>query len=204
MIDDIEAGRDATIAALREQADMDGVGMVLVGGVAVACHGYVRFTKDRDVLVSYRNVRVLADRLTDHPDWERLEIRQYAFNYRPTGVPVDFLVSRDLMEWGRPYCFPDVENVEKIEPISGVPVIGLHDLLWLKLIAWRPQDFADTMQLCKLHLNAIDPNRVLALVEPEDEDLRERFLDVLKQVPKELERERRFNQGSGGSPPEQG
>jgi hypothetical protein len=197
MLEEILAGRDVTLAALREQADLDNVRLIIVGGVAVARHGRHRSTTDRDVLVSYRNVNLLADRLMDHPDWERLEIRQYAFLHRPTAMPVDFLVSRDLMQWGRPYYFPELDEVETTAPVADIPVIGLHDLLWMKLMAWRPRDYADAAELCMLHFGEIDPERVLKHLEPEDNDIRERFLDVLKQVPMQIEKERRFNQGLG-------
>src|SRR5581483_1458861 len=103
-------------------------------------NGYERTTTDRDVLIGYQDAPRLAERLTDHPDWERLEIRQYALLHKPTGMIVDFLVSRDLIQLGRPYCFPDLANVETIAPVAGIPVIGLHDLIWLKLLAGRMKD----------------------------------------------------------------
>jgi hypothetical protein len=195
MLDDVIAGRDRTLAALQEQASAAGVRMVVVGGVAVIRNGYERTTTDRDVLVTYGDAPALADRLTDHPDWERLEIRQYATLYRPTGLIVDFLVSRDLIQLGRPYYFPDVENVETIEPLAGIPVLGLHDLIWLKLLAGRMKDLADIMELCKRHLNEVDPDRVLTALEPEDDDVRQTLLDILRKAPIELANEKRLGQG---------
>jgi hypothetical protein len=196
MLDDLLAGKDPTIAALRQHADAIGVRMVLVGGVAVITHGYRRPTKDRDVLVDYRSVNALADRLMEHADWERLELRQYAFLHNPTGIPVDFLVSRDLIQMGRPYYFPDVDKVESSETIEGVPVIGLHELLFFKLLAGRMQDLADIMELCKCHLDIIDADRVVGNLEKEDDDLRQTFLDILKKAPIEIANERRLGQGN--------
>ena len=195
MAEEISQGHDETLAALREVAEQVGAEMVLVGGAAVIRHGYQRTTKDRDLLVDYRRVRALADTLWDDPNWERLEIREYAFVYKPTGLSVDFLVSRDLITMGRPYYFPDVQNVEKVEPLEGIPVIGLNDLVWLKLLAGRMRDLADIMELCKLKPSAIDPERVLASLEKEDEDLREILLDILKRAPLELAGEQRLGQG---------
>lgn len=195
MTDDMLEGHDETLAALRAAAVQVGVEMVLVGGAAVIRHGYQRTTKDRDLLVDYRRVRKLADTLWDDPNWERLEIREYAFVYKPTGMHVDFLVSRDLITMGRPYYFPDVRDVEKVGMIEGIPVIGLNDLVWLKLLAGRMRDLADIMELCKLHPNAIDPNRVLAQLEQEDDDLREILLDIIRKAPTELAGEQRLGQG---------
>lgn len=196
MVDDLLAGRDPTIADLRGYAIEVGAKMVLVGGVAVITHGYPRPTKDRDVLVDFRSVRALADRLMDDPNWERLEIREYAFIHLPTGIPVDFLVSRDLIQLGRPYYFPDVEKVERAGSIEGVDVIGLHDLLFFKLMAGRMQDLADIMELCKAHLKEIDPQRVIGSLQDEDDDLRQKFLEILRQAPVELANERRLGQGN--------
>jgi hypothetical protein len=196
MLDDLLQGKDETIAALRAHAEVVGAQMVLVGGVAVIAHGYPRATKDRDVLVDYRTVAALADRLMDDADWERLEIRQYAFVYRPRGIPVDFLVSRDLIQLGRPYYFPDIAEVESIGAVEGVSIIGLHDLLFLKLLAGRMQDLADIMALCKCHLDTIDPNRVVARLQAEDIDLRQQFLDIWNKAPAEIANERRLGQGN--------
>lgn len=198
MVDDLLAGRDPTMAVLRGHADSVGTRLVLVGGVAVIAHGYQRTTKDRDVLVDYRAVRTLADRLMDDPDWERLELREYAFIYRPTGIPVDFLVSRDLIQMGRPYYFPDLESVEVVPElqVEGVPVIGLHDLLYFKLLAGRSQDIADIMALLKSHLKTIDPQRVVGGFEREDDDLRQQFLELLRKAPLEIANERRLGQGN--------
>lgn len=197
MLGDVSKGRDKTVQALRSVAEAERARIVVVGGLAVIRHGYERTTTDRDFLVDYRDVARLADRLMDIADWERLEIRQYAFIHRPTNVHVDFLVSRDLMQLGLPYYFPDLDKLETAGEVSGIPVIGLHDLLWLKLVAGRMQDLADIMQLCKLHLDKIDPERVLKHVQPEDQHLRERLMDILRRAPQELESEARLGQGIG-------
>jgi hypothetical protein len=197
MVKDVSRGRDRTIQALQGVVKTEGARIVVVGGLAVIRHGYERTTVDHDFLVDYRDVARLADRLMEDADWERLEIRQYAFIYRPTNVHVDFLVSRDLMQMGLPYYFPDLDKLETSGEVSGIPVIGLHDLLWLKLVAGRMQNLADVMQLCKLHLGKIDPQRVLKHVQPEDAHLRERFMDILRRAPQELESERRLGQGIG-------
>jgi hypothetical protein len=170
------------------------VKLLLVGGAAVNLHGYERTTMDRDFLVGYQDARALAERLMDSPDWERLEIREYAFSHLPTGVQVDFLVTRNLITLGRPYCFPDLEQLETAVSIEGVPVIALHDLLFLKLLAGRMQDLADAMELVKRHLHEIEPERVVGRLEPEDSDLRQTFLDLVAKAPIELANERRHGQ----------
>ncbi|HEX4132205.1 MAG TPA: hypothetical protein VHZ24_19400 [Pirellulales bacterium] len=195
MLDDIVAGRDASLEALQIEASAIGVRTVVVGGVAVIRHGYRRTTTDRDVLIDFRDAPRLADRLMESSDWERLEIRQYAFLHKPTNMVVDFLVSGDLVQLGRPYLFPFIDKIETVEPVGGIPVIGLHDLLWLKLLAGRMRDLGDMMELCKLHLGNIEPDRVLASLEPEDDDLRQTMLEIIRKAPIEIANERRLGQG---------
>jgi hypothetical protein len=192
MADDLSQGKDQATAALRDKAASVGCRLVVVGGAAVIRHGYVRTTKDRDFFVDYRGVHALCEVLMVDPDWERLEIRQYAFLYRPAAMPVDFLVSRDLIELGRPYYFPDIDAVEVAGDVEGVPVLGLHDLLYFKLMAGRMRDMSDIMELCKRHLSDINPDRIVGHLLPEDDDLRQKFLAVLAEAPIELERERSF------------
>lgn len=195
MVDDIARGKDLTLRVLREEAEKLGIPLVVVGGVAVILHGYERTTKDRDVLVSYRHAKKLGEHLWDHPDWDRLEIREYAFVYRPTGIGVDFLVGRDLMAFGFPYYFPEPSEVEQVGHVEQIPLIGMHDLLYFKLLAGRMQDLADIMQLVKLHLDDIEPDRVLSKLDPQDKDRKNKFLEILANAPKEIANERRLGQG---------
>ena len=203
MVNEVIQGHDPTLAALRVYAEAIGAEMVVVGGIAVIVYGYRRPTQDRYVLVDQRHADELAFRLMDDPDWERQEIRQYAFLYRPTGIRVDFLVSGHLASMGRPYVFPRPQTIHVEHTVEGIPVIGLHDLLWMKLLAGRMRDLADLMEICKRHLAEIDPEKVLFRLQPEDDDLRQQFLDILRKAPIELENERRLGQlPPGDDPPE--
>ena len=195
MVDDIARGQDTTLRMLREEADKLAVNLVAVGGVAVIRHGYERTTTDRDVLVSYKHAKRFGMHLWDHADWERLEIAEYAFVYRPTGIKVDFLVGRDLMTLGQPYYFPEPDEVEKASPIEEIPVVGQHDLLYFNLLAGRLQDLPDMMQLIKLHLNEIVPERILSRLDALDEERKNKFLEIVRDAPKEIANERRLGQG---------
>ncbi|MGC4006183.1 MAG: nucleotidyl transferase AbiEii/AbiGii toxin family protein [Pirellulales bacterium] len=194
MTRELVGGEDPTLRALSDEARGLGVRPIIVGGVAVIHHGYRRTTEDRDVMLTHHDAEKLAEHLEEHLDWERLEIRQYAFLHKPTGVIVDFLVSGHLMQMGRPYFFPDVRRMESAGSIADLPVIGLHELIWLKLVAGRMQDLADIMELCKRHLNDIDIERVLKPVLPEDDDLRVNLAEIVRRAPLELAGERRLGQ----------
>jgi hypothetical protein len=196
MSDQLFEGFDPTLRLLREAADFAGAKPVIIGGSAVIRHGYRRTTNDRDLLVSYREASAFGFYLETHPDWERLEIRAYAFRCRPTGLVVDFLVGKDLANLGDPYYFPEPSEVETQGEIEGLPVIGLHDLLFFKLIAGRMRDLADAMELVKLRLDEIEPDRVLSKLDPLDEDRKNTFLQILAKAPKEIANERRLGQGN--------
>ena len=99
------------------------------------------------------------------------------------------------MNLGSPYRFPEPDELEIADRLEGIPVIGLHDLIYFKLLAGRMRDLADVMELCKRHLQEIDAEKVFARLEPDDETMRDRFLEILKQAPQELENERRFGGG---------
>ncbi len=201
MTDQLAEGVDVTLRAAKAEADKLGAKLVIVGGVAVIWHGYERTTKDRDVLVDCHHAHDLGLHLWDHADWERLELREYAFLYRPTGVQLDFLVGRDLMTLGQPYYFPEPHEVEQVTPIEEIPVIGLHDLLWFKLLAGRLQDVADMMELIKLHLKDIEPDRVLSKLDPLDDERKNKFLEIMTNAPKEIAAERRLGQGNTWTKP---
>jgi len=194
MSDQMFQGYDATLRLLHERAVECGVSPLIVSGAAVIFHGYERTTKDRDVLLSYREADKFGYHLEVHPDWERLEIRAYAFLCRPTGMSVDFLKGRDLADLGSPYYFPEPQELEQAGLIEGLPVIGLHDLLFFKLLAKRLRDQADIMELVKLHLPKIEPQRILKRLDPEDEERRQLFLKILADAPLELANERRLGQ----------
>jgi len=194
MVNEIHHGRDETLRALHDEAVSLGIDIIIVGGIAVIQYGYRRTTDDRDILVSYKNAKRFGEHLWDHPDWERLEIREYAFVYKPTGMSVDFLVGMDLMSLGQPYCFPEPSEVEQGERFEDIPMIGLHDLLFLKVVAGRPKDQVDVMELVKLHLPEIEPERILSKLDSSDDERREFFLKVMRDAPKELEGERRLGQ----------
>jgi hypothetical protein len=65
------------LVALCRALEREGVRYVLIGGFAVILHGYVRSTKDIDLLVdpSDENVRALKRALADLPDNAAAELR---------------------------------------------------------------------------------------------------------------------------------
>lgn len=138
---------------------------LVVGGVAVVLHGFLRATADLDLMISFQGDNVAAFLKTVK-----------AFDYRPrVPVPLEAFASEtERLSWKsekgmlvftlyHPTRHQDVIDVFTHEPIpfdeayarrrvfeaSGVPisVVGLDDLIRLKSLAGRRQDQEDVKAL---------------------------------------------------------
>ena len=120
---------------------------LLVGGHAVAYHGYPRFTGDIDFFVS-----------ANPGNAERLERVLGAFGFGNVGIRrEDFLEPNMVIQLGRPPnridLLTSIDGVRFDEAwldrawadIDGlaVPIIGKSDLIRNKTASGRPQDLAD-------------------------------------------------------------
>ena len=146
----------------------DDIRYIIVGGLAVASHGYLRTTKDIDLVVAldpqnvvaafaslakagYRpKVPITAADFSDAATRERLirEKNMIVLQFwRDESPDVDVFVREPFdfeAEWTR-------ARMEKISPDLTAPVVRLEVLLDLKREASRPQDLADIDALTKLY-----------------------------------------------------
>ena len=140
---------------------------LVVGGVAVIAHGYVRLTQDLDLVLSLSSGK-LRDSL----------LALKSLGYQPR-VPVDILDFADEAQ-RRQWCekkgmivfnvfspqFPDV-TIDTVEPFDfqteyararkfaltadlEIPVVSLEQLMLMKRTANRPQDLLDLDKLRKI------------------------------------------------------
>jgi predicted nucleotidyltransferase len=122
---------------LRVLAD-HGVDFVVVGGIAVQAHGYIRATRDVDVVPdpAAANVRRLSDALAEL-DAEEHDKRAplVRFNTRYGRL--------DLVDSDR--AFDKLRGRALVVALDGfeVPVAGLDDLVRMKRAAGRPHDLTD-------------------------------------------------------------
>lgn len=188
--------QDPTLGALGAILQSLGAPAMVIGGIAVISHGYARTTADRDVLVSRDDALRLTVALETSPDWQRLESKEFSFLHLPTNGQIDVVTSGDLAATGLiPYYFPLPGELAGHGQLAGLPIVGLNDLIYLKLLAGRMRDHADIMELCKLHMNTIDFESILGRLDPSDEERREKLAEIRKQAPKELQTERQRNRG---------
>ncbi len=155
------------LEALLHALAASGLRFVVIGGVAVGVHGYVRATKDLDVCPSgdLANLEVLATLLREL-DGEQLEVGDFAADE----LPFDPRRASDLAEGGnfrlrtrlgaldvlqwvpgfdtdQAFATLDATAVELDLDGSAIRVCSLPHLRLMKRAAGRPQDLLDLEQL---------------------------------------------------------
>lgn len=162
------------LALLREA----GVPFKVVGGLAVIHHGYVRLTRDIDVIVD-SDARPRVDPLPEGCEfvWDRPS----RMRDEPTGVLVYLLHSGAPLARRPEHVFPRPQDIEASP--RDPDYIGLAPLIELKLLAGRRQDEADVVELLK-RLDDAEYLRVEAAVarssRPFLAQLRDEALDELR------------------------
>lgn len=140
--------------ALRKHA----VDFLVIGGVAVAAHGYVRGTKDVDIIPNPERVNLerLLEALAD------LDAVQDAGDLRPEELPLD--LDLDSLAAGENWLLTTrhgrldvMQSVEGARPYArlreaavvrdGIAYVGLDDLISMKQAAGRDLDLVDIRAL---------------------------------------------------------
>lgn len=117
-----------------------GIPGVVIGGVAVVLHGYVRTTNDIDIVLQ-PPLEPLADLLTNHGFTFDRRRREFV----KQGVPVHLVLPEQV----------GARSTETVE-IEGVTTVTLADLIDMKLRSGstnllRAQDLADVIGLIRHH-----------------------------------------------------
>jgi hypothetical protein len=124
-----------------------GVKPVVIGGLAVNHHGYMRVTADVDILVARAEVVALYRRLRSEPGW-----RRYAEGFLNTalGVGLDVCVEGERTAPRSSEEFPSPAALAVVD-VGPLPVPALAELLALKVMSGRARDDADVVELLKRH-----------------------------------------------------
>jgi hypothetical protein len=163
-----------------------GVAPVIIGGLAVNHHGYMRFTADVDVLVSRRDAVPLYRRLRAEPGWKR-----YAEGFKNTimEVGLDICVEGERTAPGSTEEFPDPANLRVLR-VKPLPVLSLPDLIALKVKSGRARDDADVVELLKRHLPKVARLRAVASRRLTTKAARERLSVLVARARAEAARKR--------------
>jgi len=151
------------IPGILAELNREEVEFLVIGGVAVGFHGYVRATKDVDIVPApdSENLQRLA-RLLDRLDAQIEGADEFEEDELPDPLDPDALALRgnwvlrtrlgrfDIMQW-----IGDEALWEKLAPaaldteVDGlrIKVVGYEDLVALKEMAGRPEDLTDLRRL---------------------------------------------------------
>lgn len=160
---------DAALAAVRALFAGANTSYVVVGGVAVLHHGYVRTTRDIDLIVEPEAAAGLGPQLAAS-GFERERANRW--RHRPSGVEIDLLFAGDPIPPSSKRRYPApvaVARSSREQDIAALPA-----LLELKLAAGRHQDVADVVGL----LQGLDEQSYLGVEAAVDLELRPRLADL--------------------------
>ena len=132
------------LVALRRLLAQADIPYALVGGVAVIHHGYVRATRDLDLLLERDGLDALTRHLAEH-GFERSAPSR--LRHVESGVDVDLLFAGDPRPRPGAPPYPGPHDLARSPRESDV--VDLPGLLDLKLVAGRHQDLADVVALLK-------------------------------------------------------
>ena len=126
------------------------IAYAIVGGMALNAHGYRRTTGDVDLLMTPRGFELFCERFVDR-NYERVPGRSRRFVDCKNGVTIDILLTGLYPGSGKPgpIAFPDPRKAS--QDIDDYRVVNLRTLIELKLAAHRWRDFADVVELIRLH-----------------------------------------------------
>jgi len=139
-----------TMNRVARRLDAAGIPYAIVGGMAVNAHGHQRTTGDVDFLLTSASFNAFLQ-IVASGEFSRVSGRPRRFLDPVTGITFDFLVSGMFPGSGKPgpIAYPDPLDVSTT--IRDLPVVNLEILIQLKLAAGRHEDFADVVNLIKVH-----------------------------------------------------
>jgi hypothetical protein len=139
-----------TMRRVIEKLDGAGIPYAIVGGMAVNAHRHERTTKDVDFLLTAEGAAAFRQLFVPQ-EFDPTPGHPRRFVDRANGVTFDILVSGLFPGSGRPgpIAFPDPSAVSEL--IDAKRVVNLATLIELKLAAHRYQDFADVLNLIRVH-----------------------------------------------------
>jgi hypothetical protein len=163
-----------------------GVKPVVIGGLAVNHHGYMRVTADVDILVARGEVVALYRRLKFEPGWKR---RPEGFKNTALGIGLDIYVEVERTAPRSTEEFPAPAQLAVVE-VGPLPVPALGELLALKVMSGRARDDADVVELLKRHRTRMATLRTAASRRLRTSEARRRLRGLVARAKTESARRR--------------
>jgi hypothetical protein len=143
-----------TLRRLTQRLDAEGIPYALLGGIALAEHGYPRLTEDIDLLLTPSGLERFRQRLVGRGYRPAFNGAKKSFRDTETGVRIEIVTTGEYPGDGlpKPVAFPDPTTPGITEEVEGIRVITLEKLIELKLASGmsaphRLRDLADVLDL---------------------------------------------------------
>ena len=138
---------------------------LLVGGLAVVAHGYVRYTADVDIVLQLERENVLRAMAALDIIGYRPLVPVTGSDFADEGLRENWIKEKNMIVFqmvnpnrqstrldifvAEPFGFPEQYAAARWEDVAGVrvPVVQYSELLRLKRAAGRPRDLIDIEQL---------------------------------------------------------
>ena len=139
---------------LVRQLDAEGIPYALLGGLALAEHGYPRLTEDIDLVLTPAGLERFRERLLGRGYRPAFGGASKTFRDAETGARIEIVTTGEYPGDGRPkpVAFPDPAAPGAAIEIGGIRVVTLEKLIELKLASGisashRLRDLADVQDL---------------------------------------------------------
>jgi hypothetical protein len=143
-----------TLRRLAQRLDAEGITYALLGGLALAEHGYPRLTEDVDLLLTPTGLERFRQRLVGRGYRRAFAGAEKTFRDAETGVRIEIVTTGEYPGDGlpKPVAFPDPAAPGVAIEIDGIRVVALETLIELKLASGtsaphRLRDLADVQDL---------------------------------------------------------
>lgn len=139
-----------TLRRLCKALDKASIPHIIMGAMALRAYGYSRTTEDVDVCMRAVDLKKFRKELVG-VTYQSVKDRSRRFYDPETKVTLDILVSGEIA--GRRDRQQDVKFPDPSERdlVDGLPVPSLARLIELKLVTWRYKDWADVVELLRIH-----------------------------------------------------
>jgi hypothetical protein len=141
-----------TMRRLAKQLKDEGIAYAVIGGMALAAHGYIRMTLDVDVLLTPEGLARFREKLVGRGYVAGFPDAVKSFRDTETNVKIEIITAGEFPGDGlpKPVSFPDPADYAIEE--DSVSVINLEKLIELKLASGlsagnRLRDLADVQDL---------------------------------------------------------
>lgn len=174
-----------TLERVAKRLDEEHIPHVVVGGMALGLHGYVRVTEDVDLLVTREGLDRIHERLVGRGYVPAFPGARKRLRDTTTGVKVDFLTTGEYPGDGKPksIAFPDPQEVAVNR--EGYAVISLAKFVELKLASAATATMRNFKDLADVQVVIVDlkaPRELGEQIDPSVRDEYYRMWDAMHDV----------------------